>query len=360
MSRHERPNIARMQGYTWGEQPEDVQTIKLNTNENPYPPSPEVQRALAGIDVSRLRTYPQPTADLLRQAIAQTHGVSIDNVVVTHAGDEALRLAITTFVEPGQSFGMANPSYSLYPVLAAIHDARMVSVDLQADWSWPEDFAAQLNSAGVQLACVVNPHAPSGILCALEKLSELADDLDGVLLIDEAYADFIDPGLNYNSAELLSKHDNVLILRTFSKGYSLAGLRLGYLLGDAQLIDPIISKTRDSYNIDHISQTLGLAAIKDQSYAQQTWHQVRTARDTLQQNLAQLGLPSPPSQTNFLLVEVPPTLPKNAKAIYLLLKEAGILVRHFNTPELDYRLRITVGTPEQNQRLLETLTHLLT
>lgn len=360
MSRHERPNIARMQGYTWGEQPEDIQTIKLNTNENPYPPSPEVQRALADIDVSRLRTYPQPTADLLRQAIAQSHGLDRDNVVVTHAGDEALRLAITTFVEPGRSFGMANPSYSLYPVLAAIHDAHVVSIDLQADWSWPGDFATQLNNAGAQLTCVVNPHAPSGILCGLDKLSELAKDLDGVLLIDEAYADFIDPELNHNSAELLSKHDNVLILRTFSKGYSLAGLRLGYLLGDPQLIDPIISKTRDSYNIDHISQMLGLAAIKDQAYAQHTWHQVRLARDTLQQNLAQLGLPSPPSQTNFLLVEVPPTLPKNANALYLLLKEAGILVRHFNTPELDYRLRITVGTPEQNQHLLETLTRILT
>ena len=360
MSRHERSNIAQMQGYTWGEQPEDTRTIKLNTNENPYPPSPKVQQALAGIDVSQLRTYPQPTADSLRDAIAQRHGLTRDNVVVTHAGDEALRLAITTFVDPGQSFGMANPSYSLYPVLAAIHDAQVVTIDLLADWTLPADFATQLNSAGVQLTCVVNPHAPSGTLYPLARLSELANTLDGVLLIDEAYADFIDPEQNYNSADILSSHDNVLVLRTFSKGYSLAGLRLGYLLGNPDLIEPIIRKTRDSYNVDHIAQALGLAAINDQDYAQQTWQEVRIARDSLQQHLNQLGLPSPPSQTNFLLVEVPSTLPENANALYLLLKEAGILVRYFNTPGLDNRLRITVGTPEQNQRLLETLTALLT
>ncbi|XOV84405.1 MAG: histidinol-phosphate transaminase [bacterium] len=360
MTRHERPNIAQMQGYTWGEQPEDADTIKLNTNENPYPPSPKVQQALAGIDVARLRTYPQPTADTLRDAIAQLHQLHRSNVVVTHAGDEALRLAITTFVDPGKPFGMANPSYSLYPVLAEIHDAPVVSVDLQKDWTWPTDFARQLNQAGVELTCVVNPHAPSGTLYPIAKLAELAAELDGVLLIDEAYADFVDPAVDYNSAAQLAEHENVLILRTFSKGYSLAGLRLGYLLGCTTLIDPIISKTRDSYNVDHIAQTLGLAAIADQNYAQKTWQQVRLARASLQQHLAQLGLPSPPTETNFLLVEVPEALAHNASEIYRRLKEAGILVRYFNTPGLDNRLRITVGTPAQNQRLLDALTNILT
>jgi histidinol-phosphate aminotransferase len=360
MSRYERDNIAAMTGYSWGEQPDDKRTIKLNTNENPYPPSPEVDKALRALDAASLRIYPQPTADKLRDAIAQHHGLKRDNVVVTHAGDEALRLAITTFVNPGKSFGMANPSYSLYPVLADIHDAKVISLDLNSDWSWPDNFAGQLNDANVELTCIVNPHAPSGTLYTEQALADLASNLDGVLLIDEAYADFVDPQLSYNSSTLLAQFENVLILRTFSKGYSLAGLRLGYLLGSEQLIDPIINKTRDSYNIDHIAQTLGLAALQDSDYANDAWQKVRNARQRLQQHLDQLGLTSPPSQTNFLLVEVPPSATKSANEIYLSLKEAGILVRFFDTPGLNNKLRITVGTPKQNQQLVEALTPLLT
>lgn len=360
MSRYERDNIAAMKGYSWGEQPDDQRTLKLNTNENPYPPSPEVEKALRGLDVASLRIYPQPTADKLRDAIAQRHGLSRDNVVVTHAGDEALRLAMTTFVNPGKSFGMANPSYSLYPVLADIQDARVISLDLESNWAWPENFATQLNDADVALTCIVNPHAPSGTLYTEQALADLASRLNGVLLIDEAYADFVDPQLNYNSSTLLAQFDNVLILRTFSKGYSLAGLRLGYLLGCEQLINPIINKTRDSYNVDHLAQTLGLAALQDIDYASDTWHKVRTARDSLQQHLDQLGLTSPPSQTNFLLVEVPQSSIKNANEIYLSLKKAGILVRFFDTPGLNNKLRITVGTPGQNQQLVEALTPLCT
>jgi histidinol-phosphate aminotransferase len=359
MSRYERDNIAAMQGYSWGEQPDDKRTIKLNTNENPYPPSPEVDKALSSLNAASLRIYPQPTADKLRDAIAQHHGLNRDNVVVTHAGDEALRLAITTFLNPGKSFGMANPSYSLYPVLADIHDAKVVSLDLNSNWTWPNNFAKQLNDAHVELTCIVNPHAPSGTLYTEQALADLASNLDGVLLIDEAYADFVDPQLSYNSSALLARFENVLILRTFSKGYSLAGLRLGYLLGCEQLIDPIINKTRDSYNVDHIAQTLGLAALQDSDYASQTWQKVRHSRERLQQHLDQLGLTSPPSQTNFLLVEVPQSATKSANEIYLSLKEAGILVRFFDTPDLNNKLRITVGTPKQNQQLIEALTPLL-
>ena len=150
MSEYQRPNIAAMQGYTWGEQPEDTRTIKLNTNENPYPPSPAVQQALHSVDVAKHRTYPQPTADPLRDDIAEHHGLHRNNVVVTNGGDEALRLAFTTYVEPGKGFGMATPSYSLYPVLADIHDAPVVEVPLTEHWHLPDDFAAQLNQAQVQ------------------------------------------------------------------------------------------------------------------------------------------------------------------------------------------------------------------
>jgi len=356
MSRFERPNIQHMHGYTWGEQPNDAKTIKLNTNENPMPPSPQVQLALADISADALRTYPQPTADPLRDTLAALHGVQRNNVVITNGGDEALRLAFTTFAGPGALFGMANPSYSLYPVLADIADVTLRPVDLQDDWRLPGNFSDDLVDAN--LVCVVNPHAPSGTLLSVDDLQHVAAALNGILLIDEAYVDFVDPSLRYQSESLLEL-DNVLILRTFSKGYSLAGLRLGYLLGHASLIGPIVDKTRDSYNVNHISQQIGLAAISDQAYARSTWDEVRRSRSQLQANLNQLDLPSPPTQTNFILVTVGRGAKLNAQALYEALKERGILVRHFTAERLSDKLRITVGTQEQNQALLTELTDLL-
>lgn len=357
MSQFERPNIRAMQGYAWGEQPDNVETIKLNTNENPMPPSPQVQLALNNLGADALRTYPQPTADPLRDALAQLHGIERQNLVITNGGDEALRLAFTTFAGPGAVFGMADPSYSLYPVLAEIADVNIRTVALQNDWQLPELFAEDLKDCS--LVCVVNPHAPSGNLVGVEKLSQLAAKLSGVLLIDEAYVDFVDPALQYQSETLLA-HDNVLILRTFSKGYSLAGLRLGYLLGHHSLIEPVIEKTRDSYNVNYISQQVGLAAIGDQDYARSTWNAVREMRGTLQANLQQLGLVSPPTQANFILATVSDQHALTAQALYLALKERGILVRYFPTQRLRDKLRITIGTPQQNEALVTALTELLT
>jgi len=268
-------------------------------------------------------------------------------------------LAITTYVETDGAFGMATPSYSLYPVLAGVHGARVVDVPLQQDWRLPDDTAQRLNRENVTLTCLVNPHAPSGLLTPLADLARLAQELHGVLLIDEAYADFVDPALHYDSAPLLEHHDNVLILRTFSKGYSLAGLRLGYLLGHAELIAPIIGKTRDSYNIDFLSQRLGLASISDQPYASETWSKVRQARHDLRSALADLGLQAPVSEANFLLASVPQDAARSAAQLYAALKERGILVRYFDSDRLRDKLRITIGTPAENQRLLEALTQLL-
>jgi histidinol-phosphate aminotransferase len=356
---YERDNIQRMAGYQWGEQPRDPRTIKLNTNENPYPPAPAIAEALARFDPAVLRTYPQPTADPLRDRLAALHGVDRHQIIVTHGGDEALRLAMTTFVDPGAAFGMAEPSYSLYPVLAEIQDARTVGVPLAADWSLPADFAETLNAAGARLTCVVNPHAPSGVLLDADTIADLASRLDGVLLVDEAYVDFVDPDHAHDLAPLTRRFDNLLLLRTFSKGYSLAGLRLGYLIGAPGLIEPLITKTRDSYNVDAISQVLGEAAIANRAYAADTWRRVREDRARLYQGLVQLGFDAPPSETNFLLARVPAAARLDAATIQAALKARGILVRYFAAPGLDDRLRITVGTPEQNQRLLDELQSLL-
>jgi histidinol-phosphate aminotransferase len=352
---YERDNIRRMAGYQWGEQPDDGDTVKLNTNENPYPPSPHVHAALANLDADVLRVYPRPTADPLRDCLATLHGLSRDHVLVTHGGDEALRLAMTTFVDPGAAFAMADPSYSLYPVLAAVQDAVTVSVPLTDDWRLPGDAGQRLEAAAARLTCVVNPHAPSGVLMSVADVEALAKALSGVLLVDEAYVDFVDPAIGHDLTALVRRLPNLLLLRTFSKGYSLAGLRLGYLLGDPGLIEPMLTKTRDSYNVDAVSQALGAAAIGDRAYAEATWHKVRAARRALADGLGQLGITTAPSETNFLLARVPAGARLNARELYEYLKRRRILVRYFAAPRLADCLRITVGTDDQNQRLIAEL-----
>ena len=354
---YERPNIQAMRGYTSGEQPDRADVIKLNTNENPYPPGPAVAKALAGLQVESLRRYPPPTALPLRKALAELHQVSVDNLVVTNGGDELLRLLLATFVGLDECIATAAPSYSLYEVLAAAHGCRMLNYPLNADWSLPADLAERLNADKVKLCFIVNPHAPSGTLVAADTLAALARDFKGVLVIDEAYVNFVEPELGYDALPLIRNCDNVLILRTFSKGYSLAGLRMAYGIGSKSLIDPMQYKTKDSYNTDFIAQTLALAAIGDQAYAAGTWSKVRSERLGLRNTLQSMGFTIPPSQSNFLLA----TVPRNANAgkLYEGLKDAGVLVRYFNLDGLADKLRITIGTPEENQRLLRELKRLL-
>ena len=353
----ERDNIRRMAGYAYGEQPKEAGVVKLNTNENAYAPSPQVREALAQFDAETLRRYPPATADPLRRMIAERHGLEMAQVVVTNGGDEGLRLAVTTFLDQGAAFGMATPSYSLYPVLAAVQDCPLVEVALEKDWSLPTNFAAQLNAAEARLVCLVNPHAPSGTLIDAEAISTFAGELRGVLLVDEAYVDFVDPALHHDLLPLLRTHDNLLLLRTFSKGYSLAGLRVGYLLGNADLVGPILEKTRDSFNVDAIAQALAAAAFSDQSYAETCWQRTREERQRLAQGLRQLELPVPDSQTNFVLAHAPPEV--FARALQRTLRERKVLVRHFDTPRLADCLRITVGAKEDNDTLLSLLGELL-
>jgi len=354
---YERDNIRAMQGYVSGEQPERPDVIKLNTNENPYPPGPAVAKALDAIRVESLRRYPPPTALKLRESLARLHGVDSSNLVITNGGDELLRLLLATFVEPGETIATAAPSYSLYDVLAAAHGCHMRYFPLQDDWHLSPTLADELNAAGIKLCFVVNPNAPSGVLNDATAIEALASRFKGVLVLDEAYVDFVDPALRYDCVPLIRKYDNLVILRTFSKGYSLAGLRMAYGIGSATLIDPMQYKTKDSYNTDFIAQTLATAAVNDQAYAADTWQRVREERERMRGELSSLGLHSPPSQSNFLLVQVP--APLDAEAIYLGLKDAGILVRYFKLPGLRDRLRLTIGTPDENRRLMAALLPLL-
>ena len=354
---YERDSITAMQGYTYGEQQTDGAVVKLNTNENPYPPSPLIKTALKNFDTDVLQRYPDPSANNLRKLVASRFDVSAENVVVTNGGDEGLRLAVTTFVKPNGVLGMADPSYSLYPVLANIQDCRIESLRLETDWTLPNRFSERINMSDAQLTCLVNPHAPSGVLCSSDTLREIAGELDGVLLIDEAYADFVDPELGYSSIPLVHEFDNVLVLRTLSKGYSLAGLRLGFLIGNAALIEPMATKTRDSYNIDAITQSLALVAFNDSAHALKNCAKVRAERSRVRHELQRMAFAVPESQANFLLAQVPG--PANASTLYRSLRDEEILVRYFDSSPLERCLRITIGKPEENNRLLKAVSRIL-
>jgi histidinol-phosphate aminotransferase len=279
---YERDNIRAMRGYVSGEQLEAGDLVKLNTNENPYPPAPEVAEALRHFDVSRLRRYPNPLADDFRAAAARVHGIAPDQILASNGSDELLRLAFTTFVDPGATVAWPEPAYSLYPVLADIQGCRTLRLPLTTASQLPEDFAERANDAGARLVCVVNPGAPAGQHIPATALRELADRLSGVLLVDEAYVDFVDPELHEgDTLALVRDFDNVLLSRTLSKGYRLAGLRFGYAIGPETLLEPMRDKTRDAYNVDALAQALATAALEAQDYASDTWARVRgTARSS--------------------------------------------------------------------------------
>ena len=356
---YERQNIRRMIGYTSGEQPDDTQTIKLNTNENPYPPSPAVQRIIEGFSIADLRRYPPSTADTFRTAAAKLHGLNTNNIIATRGGDELLRLVITTFVNPGEIIAMSEPTYSLYPILAQIQDCPILKVALNEDWSLPEGFANKIIRAKAKLTLIVNPHAPSGYLLDRESIRQLCSTIDTLVLIDEAYVDFVDPSLGYNCLPLVDEFDNLIFLRSLSKGYSLAGLRFGYGIGHKDLITPMLEKTRDSYNLDVFSQRIATAALADQQYSRTTWQQVRVERHRLSLELKQFGLDTGSSEANFLLTTVPSNLSHTAIEIYRALKQRKILVRYFDSKGLSDKLRITVGTTSENDQLLGALTEIM-
>jgi len=351
---YERENIRKLHAYVPGEQPQTTQVVKLNTNENPYPPAQSVLDAISNVAAESLRRYPPPDAKDFRETAARVHGLTPQNIIATNGGDELLRLAITVFCEPsqtGRGLGETWPTYSLYDVLADIHDTSVFKLPLNDDWSLPGDAAKQFNDAGCRLVIIVNPHAPSGRCESVDTLRQLATDINGVLLVDEAYVDFASTDA-LSLVQPDSGLDNVLILRTLSKGYSLAGLRFGYGLGSANVI-AAMHKARDSYNVDVLAQAAAVAALNNREHAVESARAVITERDRLAGELVRRGYTIAPGQSNFLLATAP--LPLNAGDIYRLLKEKGVFVRYFDQDRLRDKLRITIGTPPQNNALLDAM-----
>ncbi|MBF2048749.1 histidinol-phosphate transaminase [Leptolyngbya sp. NK1-12] len=349
MSSYFRPNIDAMAGYVPGEQPKPgTRIIKLNTNENPYPPSPAAMDVLRNFDGEWLRRYPNPFANEFRQAISEVLQVPMDWIMAGNGSDEILNVIVRSCAEQQRKVVYPTPTYVLYRTLAEMQPAEVVEVPYGENNRLPIDELVAANGA---VTFIASPNSPSGHVVSNQELRQLASQLTGVLLIDEAYVDFADS----TALPLVQEFENVMISRTLSKGYSLAGLRLGFGIANPKLLSGLF-KVKDSYNIDAIACAVGAAAMRDQPYLQQCIAQVKACRAQLTVDLKQLGFQVPDSQTNFLLARPPKG---NAEAIYLALKERGILVRYFKQLGLDDKLRITVGTEEQNQILIEALLHLI-
>lgn len=349
--RHLRPDIRAMAGYTPGEQVRDC--IKLNTNECAWGPSQAVWQALAALPKGEdsLRLYPDPSAKGLREAAASLYGVSPDQVLAGNGSDDCLTVLYRAFLKPGDRVACPWPTYGLYDTLAALQGVEIVHVDYRVtarSWELPE----ALPRHGAKLVLVANPNNPSATLTPVDELRRLADRLDGVLVVDEAYVDFAPTGSSL--LPHLDKHPNVVVLRTFSKSYSLAGARLGLLFADATLVAEL-AKVKDSYNVNYLTQQAGIAALNDRDHHRELVRRTVAERQKMERELAKFGWSWPDSAGNFLLCEVGP----RAEELYLGLKARGLLVRFWKKPGLDSKLRITVGLPQHTELLLKHLRELL-
>jgi len=343
-----RPNIERMEGYVPGFQPKEPGYIKLNTNENPYPPSPRVMEVLRNAGPESLRKYPDPMAEKFRLGAAEVLGTRPERILCGNGSDDLLNIAIRSFCGQGDLLAFPSPTYSLYDALARIQGARVRAVQFPQDYSLPDELA----HTGARLTLLCNPNAPSGTAVPPEQVRRLASRVSGVLLVDEAYADFADA----NCLGLVDEFDNVIITRSLSKSYSLAGMRFGFAVAAEPLIEGM-AKVKDSYNVDALTVEAATAAIRDQEWFRRNVERVRATRLRLTEGLSRLGFLCWPSQTNFVLARVPAG--RDARQIYQQLFERRILVRYFDAPRLDDCLRISVGTDEQVEVLLNTLTEIL-
>lgn len=344
-----RANIEAMAGYVPGEQPRGRTFIKLNTNECPYPPSPAAIAALQAIASDRLARYPDPVATACREAIAQVHQLpGADWVLAGNGSDDILTIAVRSFVDQGGTLATPHPSYSLYPILADIQGATTRTIPLQDDFSLPPDLVAQAGEAS--LLFIPRPNAPTGNAYPLEAMRAICADFSGVVLIDEAYADFSDT----SCLDFVRDFPNVLVSRTLSKSYSLASIRFGYAVGQPELIGGMM-KVKDSYNINLLTQAVAEAAIRDQDHMRANVARIRATRSRVAKALTEAGFTVCPSAANFLFTK--PPIP--ADTYVQGLRDAGILIRYFSGPRTGDYVRITIGTDEEMDTFLTATQQLL-
>ena len=335
-------SVRRLEAYTPGEQPKSRGVVKLNTNENPYPPSPECAKVLASFALDRLRRYPDPVFTELREAIAKDIGAGSDRIFIGNGSDEVLAVAAKTFVEDDEAVASLDPSYSLYKTLAAIRNVP---------WTGFEKLEVPPpKKAHVSLFLLTNPNAPTGVMKPVEEIAAFAKKFKGVVLVDEAYADFAsDNCMRLAAAE---RNRNIIVMRTFSKSYSLAGLRVGYCVGPKKLIEAMY-KVKDSYNVDAVAQAVALAAVKDRGWMERNVARVKATRRRFTAELTRRGWDVMPSETNFVFAK--PPAGENAAEIFARLKAENVFVRYFPGTKTGDRLRITVGTDAEMKKLLKKI-----
>jgi histidinol-phosphate aminotransferase len=347
-----RPPVEQMHGYVPGEQPQIPGLIKLNTNENPYPPSPAVIAALREALDDRLRLYPDPTARALRETLAARYDLSADQIIVGNGCDDILNLCVRAFCGEGEKLAYFWPSYSLYPVLADIQGARKVELPLNDDFQIEAHPATLTRLAGVKLLFITQPNAPSGVWLQKVELQRVIEETTGVVVMDEAYVDFAAD----HCLDFAREYDNVIVARSFSKSFALAGLRIGWATGAPDLI-AALNKVKDSYNVNRLSQLAAAAALDDRAYFEDAIRKVKTTRERIRHHLHALGFFVAPSQTNFIFAK--PPAPLTARQWFEQLRAHNILIRWWDTDRIRDFARISIGTDAEMDRLLEQTSAIL-
>lgn len=343
--------VKRTEPYVPGEQLNLSNIIKLNTNENPYPPSPKVVEAMQNEMTGKLQLYPSPTADSLRQTIAEHYGLTKEEVFVGNGSDEVLAFSFMAFFEPGQAIRFPEITYSFYPVYAKLFNIPFERIPLNEDFTLP--IASFFQSTGGVI--LPNPNAPTSIYTELEGIEAiLQQNKDQVVIIDEAYVDFA----TESATKLIRQYENLLVIQTLSKSRSLAGLRVGFAMGHPDLIEALI-RVKDSFNsytLDRLALVGAEAAFRDTDYFMETTKKITNTRAKMITALETLGFTVLPSQANFVFVT---HAEYAASDLYEQLKQRNILVRYFNTSSIDRFLRITIGTDDQMDTCIEQLQQIL-
>lgn len=339
-----RPNIVEMAAYVPGFQPpESERFIKLNTNENPFPPSPQVIAAIQAETGANLRKYPDARSVAPRLEAARVYGFEPEWIIMANGSDEVLNNLIRCFAAEGEEIGYVHPSYSYYLTLGQIQGVKVRTFHLSPDLKIEEP----LTSFDGKIFFLTNPNAPFGFTFPLSFIDDLASRLKGILVVDEAYADFG----KENSLGLVRRHDNLVVTRTLSKSYSLAGMRIGLAIAPPAIITAL-DKIRDHYNLDRLAQAAAAAALKDQDYFRSCVEKIRAIREWFRSELLTLGYEIFPSQANFLFC-VPPD--RDGLRIYQELYNRRILVRHFSDSLLKHGLRISIGNRQEMEATLNAL-----
>ena len=348
-----RPNILEMPGYVPGEQPQSGTFVKLNTNESPYPPSEKIVDACAAVIRRGLHRYPDPMGNAFRRAASEVLGVPMDFIMAGNGSDDILTILTRTFVGEGETLRLPYPSYILYKSLAQLQGAKSEEVLFDENWKLTPQFAAA--TPGLKLVYLPNPNSPSGTLVPREEIVRLLNELPCPLVVDEAYADFAET----NCVDLVLEHKNLIVTRTLSKSYALAGLRFGFVIANPDLIEQFV-KVKDSYNCDALSIAAATAAISDREWFQMHIARTLKMRAQMEQQLAELGFCVTPSHSNFIWCTHPTW---NLKRIYETLKAQNIFVRYMPYSQWPVNrgegLRISVGTPEEVAILIERLKEIL-